>query len=241
MSTTFSVSRDDIIAAALRKQGYLAKGQNPTPEDYADMSFALNIIIKSWVKGGIPLWKIVDISFPATVNLATYSIGPNLASNPNAGIITADKPLRILNAFTRDLSVTPNVDTPILVMSVDDYARYSTKLVAGSRTNQLLFLPGVTATQVTMYPPTSVSNMEYHLMCQVPLGDVNVGTDVVDFPSECYQALLWNLADETAEDNNVPADKIGRISQKARIYKMEMEAWSQEEASLYFSLDRSGR
>lgn len=242
MSTTFSVTRDDIIKAAMRKQGVLAKGENPEPEDYDDMAFALNLIIKSWVKGGIPMWKVSEVSFPAVINLNNYTIGPAVQTNISNGLVQADKPLRILNAFIRDNSVATNPsDVPLNVISVDEYTRLSQKSVGGSRPNSILYLPGVSSGVLKVWPPASVSNMEIHLFCSVPIGDVNLGTDVVEFPSECYQSLVWNLADETAEDNMVPADKLGRISQKARIYKAEMEAWSQEEASLYFTLDRTGR
>ena len=55
-TSTFSVTRDEIIKSSLRTLGVIGVGETPITEDYTNCSEALNIMIKSWAKKGFPLW-----------------------------------------------------------------------------------------------------------------------------------------------------------------------------------------
>ena len=51
-TTTFTVTRDDIIKAALRSLGVIATNESPSSEDYTNCAFALNLILKTLAADG---------------------------------------------------------------------------------------------------------------------------------------------------------------------------------------------
>lgn len=74
-TNNFNVSRDDIIKASLRALGVIGVGETPITEDYTNCSQALNIMIKSWSKKGIPLWVTQEINFPVITGISAYPLG----------------------------------------------------------------------------------------------------------------------------------------------------------------------
>lgn len=75
-TVTFNESRDDIIKAALRKCGVLARGVTPTLAEINDASDDLNRMIKMWEADGIHLWSYAEMSVFPVVNQAAYTVGP---------------------------------------------------------------------------------------------------------------------------------------------------------------------
>jgi hypothetical protein len=75
-TNTFSVTRNDIIDAALRVLRVIGIGETPDPEDYTNCSQALNIMIKGWAKKGWPLWTVQDLVIPMVEGVRVYPIGP---------------------------------------------------------------------------------------------------------------------------------------------------------------------
>src|SRR5574340_306036 len=75
-TTSFSVTRNDIINAALRAIGVLGLTQVPTANDYNYSSQALNLMIKEWQAKGANLWKILELTLPLVAGIRQYPIGP---------------------------------------------------------------------------------------------------------------------------------------------------------------------
>lgn len=81
-SVDFSISRDEIIRGALRKNGVISRGQTPSAEDISEGSEALNLIVKQWQSNsdfapGLKVWsRKRGTIFPA-LNEREYSLGPN--------------------------------------------------------------------------------------------------------------------------------------------------------------------
>ena len=84
--TTFTMTRDDCIKAALRVLRELGAGGIPTLEDFDNCNQALNIVLKSWQMRGIPLWKLINISFALLPGAASYPLGLTGGSIVDAGI-----------------------------------------------------------------------------------------------------------------------------------------------------------
>ena len=237
MSTTFSVTRDEIIKMSLKECGAFGTGETPDTEDFTDASLALNIIIKSWIALGLPLWKITTVTVPLVANIITYQIGPTATGT---GAVVTDRPLRVFDPFIRVLS--SKQDTPLITLSRQEYQQFGFKTPTGSIPNSIYYqaLGGASPTAnglLTIYPPPADALRSILLQAQVPINDVSVGTDVMDFPAECFQALKWCLAAEISGPYVSSFQKLQRIEGKADRFKKEMENWSVEEASLYFSPD----
>src|SRR5512138_3622817 len=108
MTTSYSVSRDTIITTALRKLQVIELGVTPDSTTLANSAQALNIMIKAWQTQGIKLWTIQNYIIP-------------LVAATNAYTIATDRPLKIIQAWMRNISVTPNIDTPLQILSRQEY------------------------------------------------------------------------------------------------------------------------
>lgn len=80
-SINFSLNRDEVIKAALRKLGVLAEGENPSSEQINNGAQALNVIVKAWQSQGIHLWKTKELTLFLTESQGKYTID---ASSENA-------------------------------------------------------------------------------------------------------------------------------------------------------------
>ena len=75
-TNTFTVTRDDIIKAALRILQVIGVGETPIAEDYTNCSQALNIMIKGWSNNQKPLWVLQNIPLAGVTGVSTYGMGP---------------------------------------------------------------------------------------------------------------------------------------------------------------------
>src|SRR3972149_3608816 len=74
-TSTFSVTRDEIIKSSLRTLGVIGVGETPITEDYTNCSEALNIMIKSWAKKGFPLFVYDTVTIDMLDGLRVYPLG----------------------------------------------------------------------------------------------------------------------------------------------------------------------
>ena len=187
MTTTFSVTRDDVIKAALRKLGVVAQGESPTSDQVTEAAFALNTMVKAWEADGMPLWALRTTAIPLTVNVNTYDIGIGKTVN-------TDKPLKVIQAWNRD--TTSNVDIPMRILTKQEYAILGNKASAGNPI-QIYYEPLVSYGNLYVFPTpdsVSVTNQQIYITYQSPFADFNASTDVPDFPQEWYDAVIYGLA-----------------------------------------------
>lgn len=244
MAAIFSVARDDVINRALRLTGAFDATNPPSTVDYANCSLAFNILIKQWIKSGIPMWKVVTLLVPTTVGQPTIQIGPFALGT---GAFVCDKIMRVLYAFIRQNSATSaQFDIPIDPLSMQEYNQYGDKLAQGVP-NSYWFLPGEDdsngpASTLTLYPTSVSTTYSVGLVCYQQLADVNVGTDPVDFPSECYNALCWGLADEISMEYATNLQRVEEIRSRAKEHYDSMVDWSQENTDIIrLMYDRRGQ
>lgn len=168
----------------------------------------------------------------------------NTASAITAYNYTADKPLKVIQAWARNISVSPNLDIPLEKLSRQEYNILGSKFTQGM-VNSVWYDPNTTygTAHLFLTPDTATAtNYILYLVGQRPLGDVNLSTDIPDFPNEWMQALIWGLADELAIEYGLPINHRQEIAGKAEKYRKEMEDWDVEEASTKFIPDmRFGR
>ena len=101
-TTTFSITRNDLISASLRGLGVLEEGAQPTANMIENASLVLNMMLKDWMTDGIKMWTVEEYIIPLKTNQTDYTIGPSSAYDVNKS-----KPLRVIQAFLRNLS-NPN-------------------------------------------------------------------------------------------------------------------------------------
>ena len=221
-TTSFTMNRDQIIAAALRLCGAFGAGDAIPPDDINNCAQALNILAKELAINGLPLWCVQDIPVPTVAGQATYDL---------SGITGTTLPLRILDAYIRD---SVGNDTSLQITSRYDYDTLGQKSQQ-SVANQVWYDPQLSGGILTLYDVPSDNTYTVHVVIQRQVEDFNLATDNPDFPQEAFRLLKWCLADEIALDYQTPSDIRREINGKATGYRDKFFDSQQEQASIYFT------
>jgi len=83
--TSFTMTRDSMIAASLRLLRELGAGAVPSTDDLVNCNQALNMMLKYWQVLGIPLWTYTEVVIPLVAGINKYPIGPTAAYLATAG------------------------------------------------------------------------------------------------------------------------------------------------------------
>lgn len=105
-SVNFSVTRDDIIKASLRKIGQLGGGETPAADDTTDAAFALNLMIKAWSVNGFQLFAQQQATVFLQQNVHRYLLGPSGDHGTHSYTSTTIKVAAAANATTIDVVST---------------------------------------------------------------------------------------------------------------------------------------
>lgn len=241
-TATYTISRDGLIKSSLRALRVLQDGQTPSTQQTTDAAEVLNFLIKDIESDGLMLWTYQLIQIPMVINKNFYSIGPVLAD------VIAPRPLRLFEgSFIRDTVCSPNLDTPLRLLSRLEYLQFGNKLTQGIPNSIYwdakieiagnLTSPSTGYGTLFVYTNPMDSTRVIYANFQRQLFDMTNGTDEFDFPAENFQMLRWNLAVELADEYEVPEDRLTRIEMKAKYYRDKLEAWSTEWAPMQFTPD----
>jgi len=234
-TTSFTVTRDQVIEAAMRGLSVLEEGAQPSATSVINASMSLNLIIKNWQKDGIKLWTISEIALPLVASKTSYSIGPSGTGSD----LTSPKPLKVIQSYLRNVQVTPAVDIPMQVISRQEYNTLGSKFSTGL-VNSIFYTPNVTSGVVNVYltPDSStVSNYVLYMTVQRSLMDMVKPTDNFDFPAEWFLALKWALMAEIASDYDKTMQERAYYDMKALLLKKEVEDFDVEDVAVRFVPD----
>lgn len=243
MSSTYTVTRDEIITIALRKLGVLEIGSSPDAATISNASMSLNLLIKQFSTDGLKLWKISEIIVPLTNNQTSYTLGGASSTlmydslNPTVAI--TDKPLKVIQGFYRNKQVTPYIDIPVMVLSKQEYNVLGSKFSTGTA-NTIFYDPRKLNGVLYVYLTPDLNaqtNLELHIVAQMPLDDLTSALGVPDFPNEWMNCLMWNLADQLSLEYGVPMNARQEIANRASTYKTMLSDWDVEASSTFFSPD----
>lgn len=106
-TVAWTLKRDAIINAALRKLSVISGGSSPQSYEVTNAAEALNAMCKGFAADGMPIWAIKSQSFYTTINTTNYVIA-------NGQTIDAAMPLKIVQAERQATSTSVNVPMNIL-------------------------------------------------------------------------------------------------------------------------------
>lgn len=224
MTTTFTVTRDEISAASLRLLGVTGQANSPTAADLTNCAQALNMIIKRCQTKGLPLWTYGTITVPLVVGTASYTIGPS-------GVVVTDRPLRVAHAILRN---SDNIDTELLQISRHEYQQIANKTVE-AQPNQFYFDPQMTNAVLYLYPTPDDASDTVRLTVHKQMDDVTTGAQIPSFPNEWFGYLKFALAAEVGPEYEADMKLVSYFEAKAEKYLEDLANWSQEEAPVFFS------
>ena len=223
----FTVTRDEIIASALRLTTRFASGDVIPADDITNCAQALNMFCKEVVTEGMPLWCVQDVEIPFVAGQSKYNLATATGNT---------RPLRILDAYWRSAAGNDVQLTPI---SRFDYDQMGNKSSPGSP-NQYWYDAQLSSPVIVLYNVPDDATSKLHVVIQRQAQDFNLATDTPDFPQEAYRMLKWGLADEIALEYAAPTQVRLEISQKAQAYRQSFFASTQDSASVTFSPNLRG-
>lgn len=232
-STNYTTSRDAIITRALRIVNEIATGETPSATRISECALVLNDIFKEWEALGMQLWKITTFPITLTANTGSYTIGIGSTVNVTA-------PTKILHCYSRNTSVTPNTDNPLIPLTKQEYDLYNAKSVNSSVTQWYYNPPGASAAELqgTIYfinrpDATEASTHTIYATGVLPFMDFDSSTDTPDIPSYLFNALVWALAEQLSYEAGVPLAERSMISKQADKHLGRAMSFDIEEGSLY--------
>jgi hypothetical protein len=242
-NSTFSISRDTLISLALRKLGVLEIGDIPDAATIANANLSLNLLIKQMSTEGLKLWKNSELIIPLTQGKTSYILGGSnsvlMYDSQAPTVAITDRPLKAIQGFYRNVQSTPYIDTPLLILSKQEYNMLGSKFSTGTA-NSVFYDVKVTNGIVYVYLTPDLNtqtNLQLHLVVQLPLNDTVFSTDIPDFPNEWMNTLVWNLADQLAIEYGVPMNYRQEIMARALLYRGALTDWDVEYSSTFFSPD----
>lgn len=238
-TTSWSLQRDAIISAALRKLAVLSGGSSPESYQVTNAAETLNGMIKSFQVDGMPVWKMNTYSFNTVANTPTYTIGTGQTLNTTA-------PLKIVQAWrNQTLTSTGAVISSNVPMNV--YTNYNFNLLPASANSgppvNLYYQPKAQTGVISLWPTpaldTTVTTTVY-IRYQDVFQDFNAATDDLDFPPYWTEAIIYGLAWRLAPEYGIPTQDRTDLKNEALYFKNEALSFGAEEGSLFIQPDWSG-
>jgi hypothetical protein len=142
------------------------------------------------------------------------------------------RPLKILSA--RSYNFDSAIDTPVEEMGRVEYAEMPNKSSSGA-INSFYYdrRENTTGYLYLWQAPQTVDNAVKMTVAK-PIEDFTVAGDDADLPQEWIRAIIWGLADEIADDYDVPEPKRTRLERRAAQYLNEANWWERELLDIQF-------
>ena len=229
-STTWSLQRDSIINAALRKLAVLSGGSTPATYEITNATEALNALLKGFYADGMPLWAMSSYTFTPTVGVAAYNIGVGQTLN-------IPMPMKVVQAW-RGSSNSSNI--PMNVYSNTNYNILPLTYSSGTPVN-LYYQPLSTYGTIHLWPLPADNSNTISIRYQRPFEDMNASTDNLDFPAYWTEAVIYGLADRLAPEYGIPLEDRKVLSMQATTFHANALSFGSEDSSFYIQPNNFGR
>lgn len=220
--TSFNMTADQLVTAALRKLAVLGDGQAPTTTQLSTGREALNVMLKTFQTKGMPLWAIAESSVPLTAT-RTYPL--------------SYAPLKVLQAIRMD--ATDGSTVSLESRTHYDYNLLSNTLTTGQATTY--WYEPLNQTGVLHIWPTpdtyAIAHQSIKLVYQRPFYDITTGADTLDFPQFWLEAVIYGLAQRLAPEFGIPLQDRQMYVQEATLFLNEALSFGTEEGSLFIQPD----
>jgi len=230
-TVAWTLKRDAIINAALRKLSVLSGGSSPQSYEVTNAAEALNAMCKGFAADGMPIWAIKSYTFTTTANTSTYVIA-------DGQTINAAVPLKIIQAERISTSGAANV--PMNIMNQYDFNLLPVNATAATPVT-LYYQPLASYGLISIWPKPvdSVTTITIHY--QRPFEDINNNTDDIDVPPYWMEALIYGLAWRLAPEYGTPLQDRSLMAKEAEYFHQQALSFGTEEGSLLMMPDWAGR
>lgn len=176
-----------------------------------------------------------------TVTLTTPLTGA--ASDENAVFVyqTSNvRPIRVLDG--RRYNLSSKIDVPLEEMDRGEYQDMPNKTSSGAVNSFFYDRRGGRndSAFISFWPAPADATEAIKLTVARPIEIFSVAADTPDFPQEWIRAIEWGLADELADEYDVPEPKRTRIERRAAQYLAEAN-WNEKELISFQLVPDTGR
>lgn len=232
MTTIFQLTRDDLINAAYRKLAVVGEGQSATGSQFFTGTQALNAIVATFQSLGMPLWARKELNITPIANQSEYTIGVGKAIN-------VPFPLHVYNAQL--LLVNNKSQIEVEIMARQDFNNLPTAtsgtIVNGSYQPFINYgVFSVWPTPDASTPAGSILKLTY----QSPFNYFNASTDLMDFPQEWTNALIYQLACSIAPEVGLPIQDRADLKADAKMHLETVLSNGTEDGSIFFGKNWAG-
>lgn len=224
-STSYALTRNDLIAEALSICGIASEGEAISADMNARGNRSLNLLVKA-LSVHDHLWLRTSQSVTLTEGTAFYALSP--------------RPKRVLSV--RRKVTASAIETPLEEWSRSQYDEMPVKTTEAIPT-AYYYDPQLSAGNLYIWPTasaTAASTMTLEITYLRTLEDFVNSNDDADLPQEWHLALTYLLAEQLALKYGVAPDIRQEIAARAQAYKADVESFDTEPASLFLQPDYRG-
>jgi len=228
--TTYELTRNTIIEAALRKLHRLGKGVSADATALSTGMEALNALIAEYQTLGMHLWKRSEYGITLVASQQDYTIGVGQTIN------TAF-PLKILGAWLQDSNGAAKQDLFQVARSEFDLLNDD----ATGKPVQFSYQPYINYGAISVWPKpdsTSASTYTMRIRYQKPFDGFTAAGETPDFPQEWQNALIYGLAVLLAPEYGIPLNDRTVLFKESEMHLQRALDGGAEETSLYFQIER---
>ena len=184
----------DLITDSLRLIGVVADGESATAAEAATALRSLNRMISRWSTENLLIYAIVREEFTLTPSAQSYTLGSGATFNTT-------RPMRIERATIEDQSTSDTPESPLQILSVDEWASITAKAIESDIPTKIFFSGSYPYETLSLWPVPSAAN-KLVLYSLKPLSSFSAISDSVSLPNGYEDAIVYNLAVRLAAEYN---------------------------------------
>jgi len=219
--TLYTRTVQQVVDAAYRKTGIMAKGQTSDGTELTEGMEALNLVIAELRGEGMNLWKLNEFTFPMVAGQREYFL-----TQPN-------KLFSLQQAWLQDNASSSKI--PLNIVSVFNYNFFP--LGTNGTPVQIVYEPQNSTGRLLLWPAPDASAIANKTLYLVGEEEIEIATDptqTIDFPTEWYNTVIYYTALALAVENNVPLMDRGTLLKECQMHLEMAKSTNNENASLLF-------
>ena len=199
----------EAVTASLRLIGAIAPGESVAASEATDGLDAMNRMLGGWSTEGLLINAETKNELTLVPGTASYTMG-------TGGTFNTSRPQQILQAILRKASGGSNIDHPVRILTLSEWAEITQKGQSGQIPRSLYADGGYPLNTITLYPVPSEANtlIVYSLK---PLSEISTLDTSISMPPGTDRAIIYNLAVELApEYGRAVPDAVAMIAQDSK-------------------------
>ncbi len=174
----------DLIRGALKELRAIGQGETPTAEEMSDGLDRLNMMLESWSLDRLYVYTEAQDAIPLVVGKNAYTWG-------TGGDIPSSRPVRLIDAYTRDAASIDH--TARILVTANDYDRISVKGLKAYWPTAV-WLETTFPLSILHVWPTPDKTYNIYVRSYLQLQQFANLNDAISLPPGYKEAIMFNLA-----------------------------------------------